>query len=153
MKDYYSYDETGDAVGHLTVDFLINVKFTRSQTLAQMVIKTYLITVAAGRTEDVVIRRYEAVDRKTKRGPVEKMDITDCPIMIYVFDDGAYPYTADFTNVLKKVKLIPMPYAFLRGIKDSLPEEPSSWVDNSELTDDEKAKLMEEAIKAENNEE
>ncbi len=40
-------------------------------------IKTYLITVAAGRTEDVVIRRYEAVDRKTKRGPVEKMDITE----------------------------------------------------------------------------
>ena len=83
---------------------------------------------------------------------IEKMDITDSPIMIDVFADGAYPYTADFTNVLKKVKLIPMPYAFLRGIKDSLPEEPSSWVDNSELTDDEKAKLMEEAIKAENNE-
>ena len=40
-------------------------------------IKTYLITVAAGRTEDVVIRRYEAVDRKTKRGTVEKMDITE----------------------------------------------------------------------------
>jgi len=82
---------------------------------------------------------------------IENMDMTDSPIMIYIFADGAYPYTADFTNVLAKVKLIPMPYAFLRGIKDSLPEEPSSWVDNAELTDDEKAKLMEEAIKAENN--
>jgi type I restriction enzyme M protein len=40
-------------------------------------IKTYLITVAAGRTEDVVIRKYEAVDRKTKRGPVEKMTISE----------------------------------------------------------------------------
>ncbi len=40
-------------------------------------IKTFLITVAAGRTEDVVIRKYEAVDRKTKRGPVEKMEITE----------------------------------------------------------------------------
>ena len=78
---------------------------------------------------------------------IENMDMTDSPIMIYVFADGVYPYTADFTNVLAKVKLIPMPYAFLRGIKDSLPEGPSSWVDNSELTDDEKAKLMEEAIK------
>lgn len=40
-------------------------------------IKTYLITVAAGRTEDVVIRKYEAVGRKTKRGPVEKLTITE----------------------------------------------------------------------------
>ena len=40
-------------------------------------IKTYLITVAAGRTEDVVIRKYAAVDRKTKRGPVENMEITE----------------------------------------------------------------------------
>jgi len=40
-------------------------------------IKTYLITVAAGRTEDVVIRKYEAADRKTKRGPVEKMTISE----------------------------------------------------------------------------
>ena len=40
-------------------------------------IKTYLVVVEAGRTEDVVIRKYEAVDRKTKRGPVEKMTIGD----------------------------------------------------------------------------
>ena len=36
-------------------------------------IKTFLIVVAEGRTEDVVIRRYEAVGRKTKRGPVESL--------------------------------------------------------------------------------
>lgn len=40
-------------------------------------IKTFLITAAAGRTEDVVIRRYAAIDRKSKRGSFEKMDITD----------------------------------------------------------------------------
>jgi hypothetical protein len=40
-------------------------------------IKTYLITVGAGRTEDVIIRKYEAVGRKTKRGPVMKMTIAE----------------------------------------------------------------------------
>lgn len=40
-------------------------------------IKTYLLQVATGRTEDVVIRRYAAVGRKTKRGPVEKMEIVE----------------------------------------------------------------------------
>lgn len=40
-------------------------------------IKTCLLEVAAGRTEDVVIRKYSAAGRKTKRGPVEKMEITE----------------------------------------------------------------------------
>ena len=40
-------------------------------------IKTYLITVSTGRTEDIVIRKYVAVERKTKRGPVEKMEVGD----------------------------------------------------------------------------
>ena len=51
-------------------------------------IKTYLITVAAGRTEDVVIRKYEALERKTKRGPFEKMDITeDTFVMLEELED------------------------------------------------------------------
>lgn len=36
-------------------------------------IKTYLLVVGVGRTEDVVIRKYSAVGRKTKRGPVKEM--------------------------------------------------------------------------------
>jgi len=40
-------------------------------------IKTYLITVGSGRTEDVIIRKYEALGRKTKRGPVKQMKISE----------------------------------------------------------------------------
>ncbi len=40
-------------------------------------IKTYLISVSTGRTEDVIIRKYRAVGRKTKRGPVEEMTIAE----------------------------------------------------------------------------
>lgn len=36
-------------------------------------IRTYLIVIGSGRTEDVVVRRYEAEGRKTKRGPVHEM--------------------------------------------------------------------------------
>ena len=40
-------------------------------------IKTFLIVVGDGRTEDVVVRRYDAVGRKTKRGPVEALELKD----------------------------------------------------------------------------
>ena len=40
-------------------------------------IKTYLLTIAQGETDDVIIRKYAAEGRKTKRGPVEQLKVTD----------------------------------------------------------------------------
>lgn len=40
-------------------------------------IKTYLLVIGDGRTEDVIIRSYEAVGRKTKRDPVEKLELKE----------------------------------------------------------------------------
>jgi adenine-specific DNA-methyltransferase len=76
----------------------------------------------------------------------------DTQIKIYLFADGAYPYTEDFAAVMDKVQLIPMPYAYLRGVKYSLPEANPSWTDNADLTEDEQQEMMAEAIEAENNE-
>ena len=83
---------------------------------------------------------------------IEKMDLKDHPLKIYIFADGAYPYTDDFASVIDKVSLIPMPYAYHRAIKDVLPKEDVAKVDDTELTSDEQKKMMAEAIEAENNE-
>ena len=40
-------------------------------------IKTFLLVIGDGRTEDVIIRRYEAEGRKTKRGPVEALELKE----------------------------------------------------------------------------
>ncbi|MCH4000633.1 MAG: restriction endonuclease subunit S [Lachnospiraceae bacterium] len=40
-------------------------------------IKTYLLTISQGETEDVTVRRYIAEGRKTKRGPVDQLKVTD----------------------------------------------------------------------------
>ncbi len=74
------------------------------------------------------------------------------PLKIYIFADGAYPYTDDFASVVDKVSLVPMPYAYYRGIKDSLPEETTTKVDDTELTDEEQQTMMEEAIAFESKE-
>lgn len=71
------------------------------------------------------------------------------PLKIYIFADGAYPYTDDFASVVDKVSLVPMPYAYYRGIKDSLPEAEPTNVDNTELTNEEQQTMMAEAIEAE----
>ena len=73
-------------------------------------------------------------------------------IKIYLFADGSYPYTEDFATVMDKVQLIPMPDAYLRAIKYSLPEANPSWVDNADLTETEQQEMMAEAIEAESNE-
>ena len=74
------------------------------------------------------------------------------PLKIYIFADGAYPYADDFASVVDKVSLIPMPYAYYRGIKDSLPEETTTKVDDTELTDEEQQTMMAEAIAFESKE-
>ena len=83
---------------------------------------------------------------------IMQMPKAETQIKIYLFADGAYPYTEDFAMVMDKVQLIPMPYAYLRAVKYSLPEANPSWSDNSDLTEDERQEMMAEAIKAENNE-
>ena len=83
---------------------------------------------------------------------IEKMDIKDLPLKIYIFADGAYPYTDDFASVIDKVSLIPMPYAFHRATKDVLPGENVAKVDDTELTSEEQKEMLAEAIEAENNE-
>ena len=83
---------------------------------------------------------------------IEKMSEKEQPLKIYIFADGAYPYTDDFATVIDKVSLVPMPYAFYRGIKDSLPAVEPKKDDNTELTDEEQKQMMAEAIEAENNE-
>ena len=74
------------------------------------------------------------------------------PLKIYIFTDGAYPYADDFASVVDKVSLVPMPYAYYRGIKDSLPEETTTKVDDTELTDEEQQAMMAEAIAFESKE-
>lgn len=74
------------------------------------------------------------------------------PLKIYIFADGAYPYTDDFASVVDKVSLVPMPYAYYRGIKDSLPEAEPTKVDNTELTNEEQQTMMAEAIAFESKE-
>jgi adenine-specific DNA-methyltransferase len=83
---------------------------------------------------------------------IEKMSEKEQPLKIYIFADGAYPYTDDFATVIDKVSLVPMPYAYYRGIKDSLPAIEPKKEDNTELTDEEQKQMMAEAIEAENNE-
>ena len=45
-----------------------------------------------------------------------------------------------------------MPYAYYRGIKDSLPEGITTKVDDTELTDEEQQTMMAEAIALESRE-
>ncbi|MGI6110019.1 MAG: N-6 DNA methylase [Eubacteriaceae bacterium] len=40
-------------------------------------IKTCLLGIGGGRTEDVAVRRYDAAGRKTMRDPVEQLELTD----------------------------------------------------------------------------
>jgi len=74
------------------------------------------------------------------------------PLKIYIFADGAYPYADDFASVVDKVSLVPMPYAYYRGIKDSLPEAEPTKVDDTELTNEEQQTMMAEAIAFESKE-
>lgn len=53
---------------------------------------------------------------------------------------------------LDRVSLVPMPYAYYRGIKDSLPEGITTKVDDTELTDEEQQTMMAEAIALESRE-
>ncbi len=74
-------------------------------------------------------------------------------IKIYLFADGAYPYTEDFRSVMDKVELVALPHAFSQALKHVLPPTPEEALEEPDLTEEEQAAMMEEAIEAENNEE
>lgn len=74
-------------------------------------------------------------------------------IKIYLFADGAYPYTEDFRSVMDKVELVALPHAFSQALKHVLPQAPEETLEEPDLTEEEQAAMMEEAIEAENNEE
>jgi len=74
-------------------------------------------------------------------------------IKIYLFADGAYPYTEDFRSVMDKVELVALPHAFSQALKHVLPQAPEKALEAPDLTEEEQAAMMEEAIEAENNEE
>lgn len=73
-------------------------------------------------------------------------------IKVYIFADGAYPYTEDFRSVLEKVSLVALPNAFNYALKHVLPTSKEDKLPEPDLTDEELEEMMEEAIKAENNE-
>lgn len=83
---------------------------------------------------------------------IAQRDEQELPLKIYIFADGAYPYTDDFSSVIEKVSLVPMPYAYYRGIKDSLPDAEPTKVDDTELTNEEQQAMIAEAIALESKE-
>ena len=96
-----------------------------------------MLMVYDSRVIPYLVKEIERMTQKTK---------------IYLFADGAYPYTEDFRTVLDKVDLVPLPYAYQRAIKYALPDADPAWKDDADLTEEEQNTLMEEAIEAENNE-
>lgn len=67
-------------------------------------------------------------------------------IKIYLFADGAYPYTEDFRSVMDKVELVALPHAFSQALKHVLPQAPEEALEEPNLTEEEQAAMMEEAI-------
>lgn len=96
-----------------------------------------MLMVYDSRVIPYLVKEIERMTQKTK---------------IYLFADGAYPYTEDFRTVLDKVDLVPLPYAYQRAIKYALPDADPAWKDDTDLTEDEQQTMMAEAIEAENNE-
>lgn len=95
-----------------------------------------MLMVYDSRVIPYLVKEIERMTQKTK---------------IYLFADGAYPYTEDFRTVIDKVDLVPLPYAYQRAIKYALPDADPAWKDNADLTEEEQQIMMAEAIEAENN--
>lgn len=83
---------------------------------------------------------------------IVKMPLGKDELSIYLFVDGAYPYTDDFKQVLNKVKLTALPYALNQALKYVLPSAEDANIDNTELSEEEKEHLISEAIETEKNE-
>ena len=81
---------------------------------------------------------------------ISKQERTENLLKVFIYADGVYPYTEDFQDVLDRIELIPMPYAFTHAIKGCIPEPKEQRVDQTELSEEEQQELLTEATKAEN---
>lgn len=80
------------------------------------------------------------------------MHVLDDSIKVYVFSDGVYPYTEDFSSVLKKVELIAMPSAIFQALKNVLPSPKDKELTRVSLSAEEALSEMKAAIEAESGE-
>ena len=81
---------------------------------------------------------------------ISKLEKAENPIKVFIYADGMYPYTEDFQDVLDRIELIPMPYAFTHAVKGCIPEPTEQRVDQTELSQKEQQALLTEASEAEN---
>ena len=68
---------------------------------------------------------------------IRKRKQTEKPVSIYAFADGSYPYTSEFSDVIRDVQLIAMPFSYNQALRMSLPIEEEESIDNAELTQEE----------------
>lgn len=83
---------------------------------------------------------------------IKSMDLDKDELKVYIFADGAYPYTEDFRDVLDKISLVALPYAFNQALKHVLPSADDINIDTAELSEEEKEALISSAIESESNE-
>lgn len=72
-------------------------------------------------------------------------------VKVYIFADGAYPYTEDFREILDRVELIPLPYTLNKALKYVLPFEYDIILDPAELSEEETEREISEAIEYDHN--
>lgn len=80
---------------------------------------------------------------------ISQMHVLDDSIKIYVFSDGVYPYTEDFSSVLRKVELVAMPSAIFQALKNILPSPQDKELAKVSLSAEEVLSEMKAAIDAE----
>ena len=80
---------------------------------------------------------------------IQSMSSILCPIKVYIFTDGAYPYTEDFKEVIEKVTLIPMPSAMQKALRYILPEQNDVALERIDLSETEIEKELKEAERIE----
>lgn len=73
---------------------------------------------------------------------IESLSLSKDELKIYIFADGSYPYTEDFSAVLERVQLVALPYSIIQSIKSVIPEEIDIEIDNSNLTESEKGLII-----------
>ena len=81
---------------------------------------------------------------------ISKQEKSENTLKVFIYADGMYPYTEDFKDVLDRIDLIPMPYAFTHAIKGCVPEATDKREDQTELSQQEQDELLAEATVAEN---
>lgn len=70
-------------------------------------------------------------------------------VKIYIFADGNYPYKEDFISVIDRIELIAMPGALTGALRYVLPQEADYIIDDTDLSDEEKELMANEASETE----